>query len=256
MFLKIGAVNNFKNDLCDEIRLISSDGFDFVDLTMEPIFSHEIDLDEVKKTIDETGLEVIGHTSPFLPIIFPLKAVRQAGMQEMRMYVDYFHHLGVKYMNVHPSLNSSLMSEKDVFEGNREFISGINEYCVSKGITLMVESVTSPFNTPESFEKLLKGLDDIKVHLDVGHCNINTDRNLVEEFFSVFGERIVHVHFSDNMGDKDNHLPLGCGSIDWYEVVDILKKYDYKRTITLEVFTQDRRYLLESKSFIEEIINK
>ena len=253
--MKIGAVNNYNNDVCDEIRLIASEGFDFVDLTLEPLFSDKLDVESVKKAVDETGIEVIGHTSPFLPVIFPLKSIRQASMKEFEKYIDFFSNLKVKLMNVHPSLNGTLMSKRDMIRYNKQFISKINDMCMKKDITLMLESVLKPFNTPEIFEHLLDGLDNVKLHLDVGHCNVNTDRELVDEFFSAFADRIVHVHFSDNYGNRDDHLPLGCGSIDWKKVVDILKKYGYDSTITLEVFTQDRRYLLLSKKFLEEILN-
>lgn len=254
--MKIGAVNNYNNDICDEIRLIASEGFDFVDLTLEPIFSENLDVSDVKKAIDETGIEVIGHTSPFLPVIFPLKSVRQASMEEFKKYIDFFSSLNVNLMNVHPSLNGTLMTEKDMVKYNKEFIVKINDMCQEKGITLMVESVMNPFNTPEIFVYLLEGLDSVKVHLDVGHCHINLSRNLVEDFFDTFGDRIAHVHFSDNFGNRDDHLPLGCGSIDWKKMVDVLRKYGYDKTITLEIFSQDRRYLLLSKKFLEEIINQ
>ncbi len=254
--MKIGAVNNFTNDICDEIELISSEGFDFVDLTLEPLFSSNIDSRQVSEALKRTGLGVIGHTSPFIPVIFPLESIREASMSEFFSYIDFFHEIGVDLMNVHPSLNGSLMSENDIFEKNRVFISRVNDVCRKKGITLMVESVTKPFNTPESFERLLKGMDDVKLHLDVGHCHLNTDRDLVEEFFSVFGERIVHLHFSDNFLNQDNHLPLGSGMIDWKDTVRKLKKYSYERTITLEVFSKDRRYLLHSKKYLEEILQE
>ena len=71
-------------------------------------------------------------------------------------------------MNVHPSLNGTLMPEKDKIKYNKEFIAKINDMCIEKGITLMVESVLKPFNTPEMFEELLDGLGNVKVHLDVG----------------------------------------------------------------------------------------
>lgn len=252
--MKIGAVNDFRNDLCDEIRLIHSEGFDFVDLTLEPLFSRDVDVNSVKKDLEETAIEIIGHTSPFLPVIFPLKKIREASIEEFIKYIDFFHDLEVTLMNVHPSLNGTLMDAESVFRYNKEFITNINNICRDKGITLMVESVLKPFNTPESFERLLEGLDDVMVHLDVGHCNINTDRNLTEDFFRTFGERIVHVHFSDNTGDRDNHLPLGCGNIDWVEAVSILRKYGYESTVTLEVFSQSRDYLLQSKKFLENIL--
>jgi len=254
--LKIGAVNDFRNDLCDEIKLIASEGFDFVDLTLEPLFSREVDPGNVKQALEESGIEVIGHTSPFLPVIFPLKKIRQASFEEFSGYIDFFSRLGVSLMNLHPSDSIPLMDPESVFRYNREFISKVNRICREKGITLMVETVLKPFNTPEIFERLLDGMEDIMVHLDVGHCNISTDRDLVDEFFRVFGKRIVHVHLSDNHGDLDRHLPLGCGNIDWARIISILRRYGYDSTLTLEVFTGEREYLLYSKKFLERLLGE
>lgn len=252
--MKIGAVNNYNNDICEEIKLIASEGFDFVDLTLEPIFSGSLDVENVRKCIAETNLEIIGHTSPFLPVIFPLKSIRKASMEEYIKYVNFFSDIGVKIMNVHPSLSGTLMSPEDMLKYNKDFLSQLNKICKKKNISLMLENVLEPFNTPESFVKLLEGLNEVKVHLDIGHCYINTPRDLVREFFETFGERIIHIHFSDNCGIGDDHLPLGAGNIDWKKQVSILKEYNYDNTITLEIFSQDRKYLLRSKQYLEEIL--
>ncbi len=253
--MKIGAVNNFKNPICDEIELIASEGFDFVDLTLEPLFSNGLEPEKVKKIIEKTDIEVIGHTSPFLPVIFPLESIRRASMEEFKKYVDFFKSIGVSLMNVHPSDFASLMSRDEIIESNIKFIKNLNEICRERKITLMVETGMKPFNSPEMFNVLLKGLDDIKVHLDVGHCNVQTDRKLTEEFFAEFGDRIVHVHFSDNYGDRDEHLPIGVGDIDWEYIASVLKKYGYDRTVTLEIFSPNRAFLLESKKYVEKLLN-
>jgi sugar phosphate isomerase/epimerase len=65
------------------------------------------------------------------------------------------------------------------------------------------------------------------------------------------------VHFSDNKGGTtDLHLPLGAGLISWDKVINSLKKYEYDGTITLEVFSRDKRYLLASRDKVYELWNK
>ncbi|MGM0568718.1 MAG: sugar phosphate isomerase/epimerase family protein [Elusimicrobiota bacterium] len=253
--MKIGVVNNFRNSICEEIELIAWEGFDFVDLTLEPLFK-DLNPEKVKSVIEETGIEIIGHTSPFLPVIFPLESVREASMDEFERYVDFFSYIGVKLMNVHPSDFASLMDVKEVVRENRKFISRLNGMCRSRGMTLMLESGMKPFNTPEMFEVLLEGMDDVGVHIDVGHCNVHSNRNLTEEFFSRFGDRIVHAHFSDNFGDRDEHLPLGAGNIDWENVIEIFSRYGYNKTITLEVFCENRAYLIESSRYLRKLLKK
>ena len=254
--MKIGAVNNFRNDISDEIRLIASEGFGFIDLALEPVPGNDLDTAKVKTALEDTGIEAIGHTSVFLPVVFPLYSVRRAAMDEMARYVDFFSQIGVQYVSIHPSGNIPIIDYEELIRANRDFINAMAGMCEQNKITLMLETVIAPFNTPDIFRVLLKDMDEVMVHLDVGHCNVGSRTDLVEGFFSEFGERIRHIHFSDNCGDRDSHLPLGHGSIDWEAVIKILSGYGYDSTITLEIFAEDRRFLLESKKYLEGILSR
>ena len=57
------------------------------------------------------------------------------------------------------------------------------------------------------------------------------------DYIRTFRKKIVHIHWHDNNGVYDEHLPIGEGLIDHKKVVKELKNINYKRTITLEVFT-------------------
>ena len=59
----------------------------------------------------------------------------------------------------------------------------------------------------------------------------------VFNYINKFEEKIIHVHWHDNHGKRDEHLPIGEGLIDHVETVKALKYIDYDKTITLEVFT-------------------
>ena len=54
---------------------------------------------------------------------------------------------------------------------------------------------------------------------------------------NTFRDKIIHIHWHDNHGRKDEHLPIGEGLIDHEKIVRALKNIKYDRTITLEVFT-------------------
>ena len=64
-------------------------------------------------------------------------------------------------------------------------------------------------------------------------------------FAKNWGIDIRHVHFSDNRGRDDNHMPLGVGNINWKNAVKSLKSIGYDDTITLEVFCDDAAMLLQ-----------
>jgi sugar phosphate isomerase/epimerase len=254
--MKIGAMNDPRRDLLDEIRWISQNGFDFIDLTIEPLKAYEVDVSRIKDVIKECGLEVIGHTNPFLPSIFPIPSIREACLDELKRSIDIFAHLEVRLVSIHPFYNAPMLSDEDKIKANIEIVKRVNAFCRTRRMELMFENFVRPFDTPEIFSRIIDEVPKLKIHLDIGHCNLNQEGDSVEKFFKKFGKKIVHLHFSDNKGEGDDHLPLGCGNIDWERIVNIIKKYRFDRTITIEVFSQDRDYLLLSRDKLKEWLLK
>ncbi|PIU14693.1 MAG: sugar phosphate isomerase/epimerase [Hadesarchaea archaeon CG08_land_8_20_14_0_20_51_8] len=245
--MKIGVMNSPRNNLLKEIKWISENGFDFIDLTIEPLEAYKIDVKKIKEALRDFCLEAIGHTNPFLPSILPIQSIRKVCLDEFKKYIDIFNKLGIELVNIHPFYEAPLLSDEDKIKANIQFLRQVNALCKSKKITLMLENYIKPFDSPEVFARILKEVSYLKIHLDVSHCNINQEKNLTEAFFKKFGDKIVHLHFSDNKGKADDHLPLGCGNIEWEKIIKIIKKFKFDRTITLEVFSPDRDYLLLSR---------
>jgi len=56
-----------------------------------------------------------------------------------------------------------------------------------------------------------------------------------------------------------DHIPLGVGTVDWKNAVDVLKATRYDGTITLEIFCNDPKmqykYLAMSRNLILELWN-
>ncbi len=249
--MQIGVMNHPNIDLLEEIEWISQNGFDFIDLTIEPLKAYDFDVKSVRSALEDFDLDVIGHTNPFLPFILPIRSIRDTCRDEFRKYVDVFVQLGVDKVNIHPSYHAPFFTTRDKIDANIDFLKKVKKVCESEDITLMLENFVSPFDSPETFSRMVEEIPGLKIHLDVGHCNINHEDDLTDAFFQEFGEDIIHLHFSDNNGKKDDHLPLGCGNIDWEQVVRTVKRYGFDRTITLEIFVPDRDYLLLSRDKLE-----
>ncbi|MEA2475819.1 MAG: hypothetical protein QOC87_18, partial [Actinomycetota bacterium] len=92
---------------------------------------------------------------------------------------------------------------------------------------------------------------EARFHLDVGHANLRLgkhEKNRAKSLLDAFGDRLVHVHLSDNRGgEQDLHLPLGAGTIDWKQVARQLQEAGYDGTVTLEVFSREREHLRTSR---------
>lgn len=247
MALQLGVMNHPTKDVIDEIKWISENGFDFVDFTIEPTKAGTFDVPKVKKALAASGLGIVGHTTPFLPFILPVQSIRRACLGEFERCAKIFSKLGAELINIHPSYGMPFHSIDEKIEANISFFSGFAKIAEKHNLTPMIENFTSPFDNIEVFREVFRKIPWAKMHLDIGHANLRHNENQAKGFFRAFGKKIAHVHVSDNNGEEDEHLPLGCGNIDWKEIAGVLKKNKYSGTVTLEVFSPDRDYLLLSR---------
>ncbi len=255
--MQIGMMNNPRIELLAEIAWARQHDFDYLDLTLEPIKTHpkQIKIKKVLEALKNANLPIIGHTAYYLPIASPLESLRQAAWKEMEWALEIFSNLGASKVTVHPDRSIPFaLGPNGVQQNNLESLEEINRIAQSRGIQILLENMDRTFNTTRQIEDVLRRFPGMGFHLDVGHANLNVDRNRTEEFVQHFRDRLAHVHFSDNFGKSDDlHLPLGAGAIDWRHIISLLKNHGYDGTITLEIFSSERRYLLFSRDKVKEI---
>jgi sugar phosphate isomerase/epimerase len=117
----------------------------------------------------------------------------------------------------------------------------------------MIENLPGDYNSAPQLGELLDRVPELGLHLDIGHANLRVPHNTTDEILLAYGSRLRHVHLHDNRGgDADLHLPLGAGTVDLVRAVRGLKRCNYDGTITLEVFTPDRRHLTYSRDVLRD----
>lgn len=84
-------------------------------------------------------------------------------------------------------------------------------------------------------------LENVGYCLDIGHGNY--DEIDIVETIKIMGDKLFELHLSDNAGDRDAHLPIGFGTVNWNEVIATLREIDYKGNATFEFF----RWPIENK---------
>lgn len=254
--MRIGAMNNPMRDVVEEIHTYAMAGFDFIDLALEPeaAFSATLPLERIKEALDHTGMGIVGHTAYYLPIASPFPEIRECALAEIERDFRIFKALGANKVNVHPYTWVPLHDTRWIREANIASLRRLYQHAETLGLKLMLENMAPNFNTPRDLSTVFAAVPGLGFHLDVGHANLETEHNMTVELASLFANRLEHVHFSDNNGGNlDLHLPLGAGKIDWKWIVHILKRVGYDGTITLEVFTDDRDYLLFSKEKLKQL---
>ena len=253
--MKIGFPNHPRKNINEEIEWIGKNGFDFVDLFLEEdqAVPEKINVEELKQLFEKYNLDVVGHTAWYLPIGSPIKSLREAAIKEALRYFEVFNKLEVKSVTIHAHWPGTVFSQKEGVEFQIESLKRLVKEVEKYNLKLMYEPIDTLNDGIENVSVILEKIPELFFHLDIGHANLFGRRP--EEFIEKFHPKLKHVHLHDNFGNADLHLPIGRGAIDWERVLNVLKKY-YDGTITLEIFSRDRDYVLESREKLRKMWGK
>jgi len=244
--MQLGMMNDPRRNALDEARWAAEHGFEFLDLTVEgPAAAlDQLDPKAIRRLLDETGMGVVGHTAWFLPFASPVERVRRAAVEEVAASLPAFAEIGATLVNVHIARGVSSFGHERTLRLNGESFAELAELAEPYGIRIMVEHPPIPSVSTDDIRAILRADQRLGFHLDVGHAYVGGDR--LGGLLKAFSKQLCHVHLSDNRGRDDDHMPLGAGRIDWPRALRLLKERGYDGTMTLEVFAQERDYLLQS----------
>jgi sugar phosphate isomerase/epimerase len=252
----IGAMNHPGRDVLSEIEWMGEMGLDFIDLTIEPPRASVdmLDVRAIRRALDDSGMQIIGHTAYYLPLCSPFEAIRRACVEELKRCVAAFAELGAPWMNLHPDRIAPMHDRKFIIEKNLQSLRELFVEARRFGVGLMIENLPGTFNSVMQLSELLDPLPELGLHLDIGHANLLTDRNTTSDLLTAYGSRLRHVHLHDNKGgSEDLHLPLGAGTIEVAHYIHMLQAIGYDGTITLEVFSPDKHHLAYSRDVLRRI---
>jgi sugar phosphate isomerase/epimerase len=117
----------------------------------------------------------------------------------------------------------------------REGLRACAEYAAAHGVRIGLEGEDDTLvrTSAEILEMIAEvnhpGLGAL---FDIGHANMLKDDDPVQAAAQLL-PHLVHVHAHDNDGWRDDHAPLGSGTVDWSQLVRALAPYE--GAITIEV---------------------
>ncbi|MDD3421011.1 MAG: sugar phosphate isomerase/epimerase [Methanocellales archaeon] len=190
-------------------------------------------VERIQDVLRSTSLDFTAHL-PFSDL--NLASVNQPIWDEsVKQMGNAIHLLGeiTDLVVVHPGHLSPLGAElADKAWGKN--ILGIQRLCdIAReyGIIVAVENMPNIHHLlgrfPEELKGMIQNVDRVNVGmtLDVGHANLTkTLDNFLELDFK-------HMHLHDNFGERDDHISLGKGSVNWNKVLKRLKSYEDRLVI-------------------------
>jgi len=175
--------------------------------------------------------------------------IAKVSKQRILRNMDIAQSLRAKYVVFHANFNPFVYGElykSNWIARNASFWAGVlDDY----EATVLLENFWE--SSPEIFNALLNEVNTprLKVCLDTGHVNAFS-KVPFEEWVTKLNKQIPYMHFSDNMGDSDQHLAIGCGNIDWQAFTAILERHKVKPEIVLE--TETIKKTAESLNYLEK----
>ncbi|UCD99735.1 MAG: sugar phosphate isomerase/epimerase [Chloroflexota bacterium] len=255
--MRYGAMNFPIKTILSEIEEIAELGFDYLELAMDPPQAHYATIQEYKKPILKTlnthCLQLVCHLPTFVSIADLTESIRKASLTEMIKSLEVAAELNALKVVLHPGHIAGLgiFVVETVMQYGLDSLETIIAKADQLGLCVCLENMfprTGSFFEPADFTEILERFPNLKLTLDSGHANIGSQNdNRIFEFVKQFNHRIGHIHISDNLGKRDDHLPIGEGTINFYKIAKVLKECGYDDTITLEIFAEDRRKLMSSK---------
>jgi len=262
--MRFGAMNFPIRPILDEIHAIGALGFDYLELAMDPPEAHYLLLmgqhATIREALDRHDMGLICHLPTFIHTADLTASIREASREEVLKSLAAAKELGAHKVVLHPSFVGG-MGRSAPELARRHAIEALDaaaregekldcRICLENLFTRL-----TPFTTPGDFETAFQRWPGLRMTLDVGHAFIDgRGMDLIFEFMRRFGDRIDHLHISDNGGRQDDHLAVGKGAIDFRALISGLKQLDYDETMTLEIFTPDRADLVNSRQLLQKML--
>jgi len=183
--------------------------------------------------------------------------VRGKMQQTVLESLGFAHDLGSEYAVIHPGTSPFFVKgvDKLCWRYTAEFLERASLFCADHAITPLLENIFPPyflFHDADHIEEYFheEAPENLRLACDFAHANICG--NLLPLLEKV-ADCVGYVHLSGNHGEKDEHLPIDEGNVDWRRGLDVLLKAGFDAPIIVENQTiGDVHKSLESlKSFIQ-----
>jgi sugar phosphate isomerase/epimerase len=158
---------------------------------------------------------------------------RLAGVEIIKNRVEMCHTLGGSVIVAHvPKLNPKGAGR---WAQLKKSLTELQGFCAERNVRIAVENRPNDdfAGTRALFSEF--GPEFVGLCYDSGHGNIGGEGLAHLESVS---ERLISLHLHDNDGLKDQHKPAFTGTVDWPELIRVIRESPYDEYLTFETDMQ------------------
>ena len=155
--------------------------------------------------------------------------------------------------------SESISNSREIqWDLNIDSLKQINDYAGSRGVTAALENVGY---TRQVMDKTIEDLrrmreavgESLQFTLDFGHSRLIDG---TEKAIQLMGENVRHIHITDSLGKKDDHLPIGDGDLDYTPWLNFLREFHHLMTLELVEFGSDPGPVLRSRERFLQLLER
>ena len=229
LFMKVGftALALFDVSIDQIVQRAHADGFDVVEVLCEGPYLPRYALKNISQfeILSQYNVELTIHspTVDLNPASVNI-GIREETFKQLNETVDFAASIDASTVTTHPGYVKRI-SERLTIRSLALALQGLEkwaEYAKDVGVAPAIENMprnSKYFCTDVAQHKLFVETCGTLATIDVGHAHTN---NAVREFLQA-DVKVAYHHVSDNDGQRDQHLPIGEGTIDWEQLRGINK---------------------------------
>jgi len=173
------------------------------------------------------------HMAPPVNLVNDEKRHRVEAMDEIKRAIEFAEQAPFPFLVQHLGVGKEKWDPRKL----EYAISGLEHlrfFAKPLGVTLLAENIDNEIATPDRLPEIVKAahFDDIGFCFDIGHAHFGLG---VRASFNTMQDRIRSTHLHDNHGERDEHLWIGEGTIDWEEAMSLLRTAPHVPALLLEI---------------------
>jgi sugar phosphate isomerase/epimerase len=176
---------------------------------------------------------------------------RLAAVARVRTAIDAAMSLDSQVVIIHPTVEFPIEETRARIQALRDSLSELIPYAANRNVRLAIENLPSLLSM-QVFEAALDEYSELGVCYDSSHAQLSTNP------FGVlrrFRDRIITLHISDNLGQKDDHLLPFEGVIDWDEFALYARQLKHLQTFMLEVEVRESAFR-DTREFLNQAFQR
>ncbi len=162
---------------------------------------------------------------------------REHALTHFMRYLDVTAELGVGKMLCGAGWGDVDGDIEEAWKWSLDSLNRMADYAEKKGVLLVFEILneyeSDLVHHMEGMKRIRDSITSPALKFCIDTVPVELEHRTLEEYFSVFGKQIVHIHMTD--GSPLGHVPPGLGDYDMEKYFQTLSKYDYDGFVTIEI---------------------